>query len=73
MHTTIKCEVRARMERFSNDSSIVISYSKLGMGWLRFVGSIKLQVSVAKETYKRKYILQKRPLILSILLTVAIP
>ena len=30
------------------------------MGWLRLVGSIKLQVSFAKETYKRDYILQKR-------------
>jgi len=30
------------------------------MGWLRLVGSLKLQVSFAKETYKRDYILQKR-------------
>ena len=41
------------------------------MGWLTLVGSIKLQVSLAKETYKRDDILQKRPVILSILLTVA--
>jgi len=41
------------------------------MGWLRLVGSIKLYVSFAKEPYKRDYILQKRPIILSILLTVA--
>jgi len=33
------------------------------MGWLQLVGSIKLQVSFAKETYKRDDILQKRPII----------
>ena len=45
----------------------------LPMGWLWLVGSIKLQDSFAKETYKRDAILQKRPIILSILLTVATP
>jgi len=30
------------------------------MGWLRLVGSLKLQVSFAKEPYKIDYILQKR-------------
>ena len=43
------------------------------MGWLRLVGSIKLQVSFAKEPYKRDNILPKRPIVLSILLTVATP
>ena len=43
------------------------------MGWLWLARSIKLQVSFAKETCKRDYILQKRPIILSILLTVATP
>jgi len=43
------------------------------MRWLWFVGSIKLYVSFAKDTYKRDDILQKRPIILSILLTVATP
>jgi len=33
------------------------------MGWLRLVGSFKLQVSFAKEPYKRDNILQKRPII----------
>jgi len=37
------------------------------------VGSIKLYVSFAKEPYQRDDILQKRPVILSILLTVATP
>jgi len=43
------------------------------MGWLWLVGSIKLLVSFAKEPYKRDNILRKRPIILSILLTVATP
>jgi hypothetical protein len=43
------------------------------MGWLQLVGSIKLQVSFAKEPYKTDYILQKKPIILWILLTVATP
>jgi len=32
-----------------------------GVRWLRLVGSLKTQVSFAKEPYKRGYILQKRP------------
>ena len=43
------------------------------MGWLRLVGSFKLQVSFAKEPYKRDYILQKRLIILRSLLTIATP
>ena len=43
------------------------------MGWLSSVGSIKSQVSFAKEPYKRGDILQKKSIILSILLTVATP
>ena len=31
------------------------------MWWLRFVGSLKLLVSCAKEPYKRDYILQEKP------------
>ena len=48
-------------------------YETLNTGWLRLVGSLKLYVSVAKEPYKRDNILQKRPIIVSILLTVATP
>ena len=44
-----------------------------GMGWLQSVGFLKLQVSFAKEPYKRDYILQKRPMILRSLLSVATP
>ena len=43
------------------------------MGWLRLVGSLNLQVSFAKEPYKRDDILQKRPVILRSLLIVATP
>ena len=43
------------------------------MGWLQLVGSSKLQVSFAKECYKRDKILQKRPIILSRLLIVTTP
>jgi len=43
------------------------------MGWLRLVGSFKLQVSFAKKLYERDDILQKRPIILRSLLIVATP
>ena len=43
------------------------------MGWLWLVGSIKLYVTFAKEPYKRDHILQKRPILFSILLTVPTP
>jgi len=43
------------------------------MGWLRLVGAIKLQVSFAKETYKKKRYSAKETYNLSILLTVATP
>ena len=43
------------------------------MGWLGLVGSLKLFVSFAKETYKRDDILQKKPMILRSLLIVATP
>jgi len=43
------------------------------MGWLRSVGSIKLQVSYAEYRLFHRALLQKRPLILSILLAKATP
>ena len=43
------------------------------MGWLRSVGSIKLQVSFAEYCLFYRALLQKRPVILSILLTKATP
>jgi len=47
-----------------------VSHSR-DMRWLPLVGSLTLQVSFAKETYKRDYILQKRPIIWRSLLIVA--
>ena len=41
----------------------VVSCIHHDAGWLRWVGSIKLQVSFAKEPYKTDDILQKRPVI----------
>jgi len=41
--------------------------------WLRLVGPLKLQVSFAKEPYKRDDILQKKPMIWRSLLLVATP
>jgi len=43
------------------------------MGWLRSVGSIRLQVSFAEYRLFYRALLQKRPIILSILLIVATP
>ena len=52
-------------------ASHLIEYG--AMGWLRLVGSFKLQVSFAKEPYKRDYILQKRSIIRRSLLIIATP
>jgi len=43
------------------------------MGWFQLIGFLKLQVSFAKEPYKRDDILQKRPVILRSLLILATP
>jgi len=47
--------------------------TRVGMGWLRLAGSLKTQVSFAKELYKRAYILQKRPIFLRSILIIATP
>ena len=50
------------------------SYShRIAMGWLRSVGSIKLQVSFAEYRLFYRALLQKRPIILRSLLIVATP
>jgi len=54
-------------------SDVSSKLKRLSMGWLRLVGSLKLQVSFAKEPYKTDYILQKGPIILRSLLIVATP
>ena len=43
------------------------------MGWLRLVGSLKLQVSFAEYSLYYRFFLQKRPIILRSLLIVATP
>jgi len=47
--------------------------AKTHMGWLRLVGSIKLQVSCTEYSLFYRALLQKRPIILSILLTEVAP
>jgi len=50
-----------------------VKISNWTMGWLELVGSIKLQVSFAEYRLFYRALLQKRPIILSIPLTVATP
>jgi len=47
--------------------------SFLSMGWLRLLGSLKLQVSFAEYRLFYRALLQKRPVILRSLLMVATP
>ena len=58
---------------FDGNRPLCVCVSCVGMGWLRLVCSLKLQVSLAKELYKRDYILQRKPIILRSLLMVATP
>jgi len=74
-HTVIHCKA---LQRTVTNCQIWFACSaarnlQSDMGWLRLVGSLNLRVSVAKEPYERDDILQKRPIILSIILTVATP
>jgi len=46
-------------------------HQHLDMGWLRLVGSLKLQVSFAEYSLFYRALLQKRPIILRDLLIVA--
>jgi len=70
---------RSWLIQFATDITHIETASKLRrpppltMGWLRLVGTLKLQVSFAKEPYKRNDILQKRPMIFRSLLSVANP
>jgi len=48
-------------------------FESLYMGWLRLVGSLKLQVSFAKYRLFYRALLQKRPMILRSILIVATP
>ena len=50
-----------------------VSYIYAGMGWLRSVRSIKVQVICTENSLFNRALLQKRPIISSILLTEATP
>jgi len=65
---------RSRICGLFNNSAGVAWLSMLHMGgWLQSVGSIKLQVSFAEYHLFLQALFQKRPMILSILLTRATP
>jgi len=70
-HTYTCVQTHARTHQYPSHTNKF--YICRAMGWLRLVGSLKLQVSFAKEPYKRDVILQKRPKILKRLLIVATP
>jgi hypothetical protein len=67
-----KFQLHLSTDEYARDKVQIIE-TQICMGWLRLVGSLKLQVSFGKEPYKRDYILQKRPTILRSLLIVATP
>ena len=58
-------------ERECSLERVRMTYEHGSTGWLRLVPTTKLQICFAKEPNKRDNILQERPIILSILLTVA--
>jgi len=67
-----RTDSRAANQCVRHDSFTRVTHLAL-KGWLWLVGSLKLQVIFVKEPYKRDDILQKRPIILRSLLTVATP
>ena len=70
-HTVTHCNTSWSNQWDMTYLSMWCAYSH--MVWLRLVGSLKSQVSFAKEPYERDDILQKRPIILRSLLLVATP
>ena len=57
-----------------SSSTIICVCARLGdMGWLRWVGCLKIQVSLQNTGLFYRALLQKRPIFLSILLIVATP
>jgi len=57
----------------THSSWVICQGTSMTMGWLHVAGSLKLQVSFAKEPYERDDILQKRPIIFRSLLISATP
>ena len=74
-HQEILAQFPASEQKTKNENIFFKSQlaAKFTMGWLRWVGALRLEVSLAKEPYKRDDILQKRPVILRSLLIVANP
>jgi len=66
-----KASLRTHIEGYMQMCQLCNTWTNCTMGWLRLVGSLKWKISFAKEPYKRDCILQKRPMILRSLLSVA--
>jgi len=60
-------------ECYTNIGSIHLGGNQSAIGWLRLVGSLKLQVSFAEYSLFYRAFLQKRPIISRSLLIVATP
>jgi len=73
MHTRARTCTHAHLVGTTVARSLPLLASTVGLGWLRSVGSIKLYVSLAEYRLFYRALLQKRPIILSILLTKATP
>ena len=71
LQCVLQCE--KVMNGIKRDLDFALIESRVTMGWLRSVGSIKLSVSFAEYSLFYRALLLKRPIILSILLTVATP
>ena len=61
-HTATQCNTLQHIATHCSTLSSLPGDSCAVMGWLRLVGSLNLQVSFAKEPYKRDDILRKRPM-----------
>jgi len=73
IHTTLNMMYHSRYTHVNEDTPQIWRSLVMNMGWLRLVGSSKLQVSFAKEPYQRDDVLPKRRIIWRSLLTVATP
>jgi len=75
-HANVSCETSASRlfrQRLINRCIHKIDVRKTCMGWLRLVGSFKLQISFAEYRLFYRAFLQKKPIILRSLLIVATP
>ena len=72
-HTATHCNTLQHTAKSVVKSCSPLLKGPLDMGWLRLVGSFKLQVSFAEYSLFYRALLQKRPIILRSLLIVATP